>query len=185
MKQRSNLTEGIAQLTAAIEKYSPQRAEYYLELADALQNNGQLAKALPVYREAVRRNPNFAVGLQKLGTALRRSGQYAEAAEVLKRAASIAPEVAVTWHELGLTYRSLGRSADAVAAIGKASSWIRICPRRTTIWESSGSRSGEQARAESAFREAIRIRPDYADAHGNLANLLSGAGKFAQARDAV
>ena len=77
VKQSSNLTEGIAQLTAAIEKYSPARAEYYLELAEALQNNGQLAKALPVYREAVRRNPKFAVGLQKLGTALRRSGQYA------------------------------------------------------------------------------------------------------------
>ena len=58
------------------------------------ENNGQLAKALPVYREAVRRNPKFAVGLQKLGTALRRSGQYPEAAEVLKRAATVAPEEA-------------------------------------------------------------------------------------------
>ncbi len=119
VKQSSNLTEGIAQLTAAIAKYSPQRPEYYLALADALQTNGQLAKALPVYREAVRRDPQFAVGWQRLGTALRRSGQYAEAADVLKRAASLEPDRALTWHELGLAYRALGRNADAVTAIAE------------------------------------------------------------------
>src|SRR5262249_6247173 len=43
VKQGSNLTEGIAQLTTAIETYSPPRADYYLELAEALENNGQLA----------------------------------------------------------------------------------------------------------------------------------------------
>ena len=138
VKQRSNLREGIAQLTNAIDKYSPQRAEFYLELAEALQSNGQLAKALPMYREAVRRNSK--VGLQKLGTALRRSGQYPEAAEVLERAASIAPGDALIWHELGLTYRALGRSTDAVTAIGKASSAIRICPRPTTTWALCGLR---------------------------------------------
>src|SRR5262249_12170128 len=104
VKQGSNLAQGIAQITEALEKYSPRRPEYYLEPADGLQNNGHFGKALPMYREAVRRSPTFAVGLQKLGTALRRSGQYAEAAEVLKQAASVAPEVALTWHELGLTY---------------------------------------------------------------------------------
>ena len=81
VKQGSNLTGVSRNSPATIEKYAPQRAEYYLELAEALQSNGQLTKALPVYREAVRRNPEFRVGLQKLGTALRRSGQYAEAAD--------------------------------------------------------------------------------------------------------
>jgi predicted CXXCH cytochrome family protein len=186
--QQSNLTEGIAQLTAAIKKYKPQRAEYYLQLAEALQNNGQLARALPVYREAVRRDPKSAAGLQKLGTALRRSAQYAEAAEVLKQAALLAsdgaaPGGAVAWHELGLTYQSLGRSGDAVAAIGKA---LELDPDLPEAHNNLGIirfAGGEQANAESAFREAIRIRPDYADAHGNLAGLLSGAGRFAQARD--
>jgi predicted CXXCH cytochrome family protein len=183
VKQGSNLAQGIGQLTAAIEKHSPQRAEFYLDLADALQDNGQLAKALPVYREAVRRNPKFALGLQKLGKALRRSEQYPEAADVLKQAATLAPEGALTWHELGLTYRALGRSGEAVAAIGKAVELDPDLPEGHNnlgiIWFAGG----EQGRAEAAFREAIRIRPEYADAHGNLANLLSGAGTFVEARD--
>ena len=85
--ERSNLSAGIKQLTAAVERHSPKRADYYLELAEALRNNGQLAKALPCYEEAVRRNPKSFIGLRKLGIALRRSGRFAEAAEFLKRAA--------------------------------------------------------------------------------------------------
>jgi predicted CXXCH cytochrome family protein len=183
VKQGSNLTRGIAQLAAEIEKHSPQRAEYYLELAEALQNDGQLAKALPLYRAAVKQNPDFAVGLRKLGIALRRSGQHTEAAEVLQRAASIAPREPLTWHELGLAYRSLGRDADAVTAIEKALERDPELPEAHNNLGIIRLAAGAPAPAESSFREAIRIRPDYADAHGNLANLFSGAGRLAEARE--
>ena len=66
VKQKSNLKAGIVQLTAAIARYSPQRAAWYLELAEAFENDGQLAKALPWYREVVRRDPSYAAGWQKL-----------------------------------------------------------------------------------------------------------------------
>jgi predicted CXXCH cytochrome family protein len=183
VKQGSNLTDGIAQFTRAIEQHSPSRAEYYLELAEALQKNRQPAKALPYYRAAVERNPKSAFALQKLGTALRRSGQHAESAQLLERAASLATSDSVTWHELGLSYRALGKTAEAAAAMGKAlerdSDLAEARNNLGIIWFAEG----DQARAESAFREAIRIRPDYADAHGNLANLLGGAGKADEARD--
>jgi predicted CXXCH cytochrome family protein len=181
--QGSNLIEGIAQLTAAIQKYKPQRAEYYLQLAEALEKNGQLAKAMPMYREAVDRNPKLSTGLRKLGTALRHSGQNAEAEDVLKRAVSVSPDDAVAWHELGITLRALDRSADAVAAIEKAIELDPDLPEAHnnvgTIWFAEG----QQARAQPAFREAIRIRPDYADAHGNLASLLSEEAKFIESRE--
>jgi tetratricopeptide (TPR) repeat protein len=180
VNQKSNLKDGIAKLAAAIERYRPQRAEYYFALAEAWRDDGQLAKALPLYREAVRRNPKFGAGLQKLGSALRRSGQPEEAANVLQRAATIAPGDAVTWHELGLTYRALGKTSDAVAALDKA---IKLNPDMPEAHNNLGIMflaGGNQARAEAAFREAIRIQPDYADAHGNLGSLLSG--NFAEAR---
>jgi predicted CXXCH cytochrome family protein len=180
VNQKSNLKAGIAQLTAAIERYRPARAEYYFALAEAWRDDGQLAKALPLYREAVKRNPKFAVGLQKLGSALRRSGQPAEAADILKRAVSIVPDDAVSWHELGLTYRALGKTPDAVAALQKS---IDLNPDMPEAHNNLGIiflAGGEQANAEAAFREAIRIQPDYADAHGNLGSLLSA--NFAEAR---
>lgn len=182
VQEGSNLAEGIAQLTTAISKYAPQRAEYYLELAKALDRSGQTAKALPWFREAARRDPQSAAALQRLGTALRHAGQNAEAAEVLQRSAALAPENAVAWHELGLTYRALGRKSDAVAALGKA---IQIDPDLPEPHNNLGIlrvAAGEQTAAESELREAIRIRPGYADAHGNLANLLAEEGRGDEAR---
>ena len=182
VKQGSNPAQGIVQLTAAIQKYRPERAEYYLELAEALEKNGQLDKALPWYREAVQRNPKSGAAIEKLGTAVRHAGLYAEAADVLQRAVSALPGDALPWHELGLAYRALGRSTDAVSALTEA---IELDPELPEAHNNLGIlclTRGEAGRAEAEFREAIRIRPDYADAHGNLAGLLSEAGNFGAAQ---
>lgn len=183
VKQKSNLKAGIAQLTAAIARHAPQRVEFYLDLAEALENDGQLPQALPWYRQAVHRDPSSALGWQKLGTLLRRLKQYAESVSALQRAISLSAR-ALTWHELGMSYRSMGRTADALAAFGKA---IERDPELPEVHNNLGIlrlSSGDPARAEAAFREAIRIKPDYADAHGNLAHLFAANGKPAEAQAA-
>jgi len=174
--QRSNLERGIAQLEAAIGRSAPQRAEYYLELAEAYQNNNQPAKALPLYQQAVRRNPNFLFGWQKLATALRRSGNAAGAIAALQKAAQLSPDSPYTWREQGLAEQALGRPDDAIAALKKA---IAIDPDMSEAYNNLGaiwSQRQDAPHALEAFREAIRIQPDYADAHANLATLLSSTG---------
>lgn len=182
VKQRSNLDAGIAQLTAAITRYAPQHAGWYLELAEALENQGQLAKALPWYREAVRRDPSSAVGWQKLGSALRRSSQPAEAVTALRRSAALSPGRAFPWQELGLTYRSLGRMADSLSAFDQAIARDADLPEAHNNIGILRFQAGESSRAEASFREAIRIQPSYADAHGNLANLLLETDRLAEAQ---
>jgi predicted CXXCH cytochrome family protein len=181
VKQLSNLSQGIAQLNAAIERYAPKRAEYYFDLGEAWRASGDWARALPFYRESIGQNPGFAVGMQKLGVALRQAGQNPEAIKWLKQAASLAPGNASTWLELGLTYRTQGNKADAVAAFEKA---VELDPEMPEARNNLGiiwSAGGEPARAEAAFREAIRIQPDDADAHGNLGTLLSATGALSEA----
>src|SRR5439155_20014653 len=99
--QKSSPDRGIAQLAAAIEKYRPERAEYYFELADAWRKSGKWDKAIPLYEEAIRRQPKFVEALRRLALGLRASGQAAQAAETLKRALNAAPNDADLWHELG------------------------------------------------------------------------------------
>ncbi|MEP7366523.1 MAG: tetratricopeptide repeat protein [Acidobacteriota bacterium] len=179
---KSNLSGGVSRLAKAIEQHPSARAEFYLALAEAWQNSGQPAKALPLHREAVRRDPRSPFSLLKLALALRRSGQYPQAAAALNRAAEAAPHDAAVWHELGLTYQAQGKAPEAVAAFQKA---IKLDPDLPEPHSNLGIvllAEGQKSRAESAFREAIRIQPDYADAHNNLGNLLAGRGDVEQAR---
>ena len=183
VNQRSNLSGGIPQLTAAIRRYAPKGPEYYLELAEALRHNGEPDKALAMYREAVRQKPDSVPALQRLGAALRRSAKYPEAAETLRRAAALAPDNAATWQELGQTLQALGKTQEAIAALQRA---VQLDPDLSEGYNNLGvvwSAGSDPARAEAAFREAIRIQPDSADAHGNLASLLSGAGDSVQAEE--
>ena len=177
VKQKSNLKAGIAQLTAAIARHKPARADWYLELAEALESDGQLANALRWYREVVRREPSRASGWQKLGTALRRLSRNAESASALQRSTTMSPGHAVAWHELGLTYQALGKTVEAAAAFEKA---LARDPDMPEAHNNLGIL--RMAAGEASFREAIRIKPDYADAHGNLANLLAASGRFQEAQ---
>jgi predicted CXXCH cytochrome family protein len=182
VSQKSNLSEGIKQLTAAIDKYKPGRMEYYLHLADAWSDSGQLQNAIPLYEEAVRRQPNSLIALQKLGTSLRSSGQLARAAEILKRAIEVAPADAASWHQLGLDYLQQGSQPDAIAAFEKA---VAADPDMAEAYNSLGGvrlEKGDLPLAEAAFREAIRIQPEYAEAHSNLGNALGAAGRLDEAR---
>ena len=113
VSQKSNLTSGIARLSSAIEAGHPQRAEYYLQLADAWRNAGELQKALPLYEEGVRRNPQSLIALRKFGAAAR-------SVATLKRALQVAPDDFATWHELGLVHLEQGRKQEAIGALQKA-----------------------------------------------------------------
>jgi tetratricopeptide (TPR) repeat protein len=175
VSQKSNLDRGIEALSAAIDKYRPQRMEFYLQLADAWRDSGHMDKALPFYQEAVRRDPKSLIALQRLGFSSR-------SADVLKQALSVDASDAATWHQLGLVYLDQGSRSEAATAFQKA---IEVDPDLSEAQNSLGGlflEAGDLSRAEAALREAIRINPDYAQAHSNLANVLASSNRFDEAR---
>jgi len=180
--EKSNLAVGIVELKNALERWSPPRPEYYLQLAEAYRNRGELSNALPWYEEAVRRDPKFAYGWQKLGIALRRSGRGEDAVNAAQKAVNLEPRNPANWHELGLALSMAGKKNAAVQALELG---LGLDP---DMWEAHNNlgviwlADHDAPRAEAAFREAIRIQPDYADAHGNLANLRAAAGDAKDAR---
>jgi tetratricopeptide (TPR) repeat protein len=173
--QRSNLTEGIAQLSAVLKQQPPQPAEYYFQLAEALRNNNEPDKALPLYKEAIRRNPKFVFALQRLASSLRRAGNYPEAEQYLKQAATVAPTNPITWYELGLNYQAQNKPNDAIAALQKA---ISLDPDMSEAHNNLGVLRA----SETDFQQAIRIQPDYADAHYNYAMALGSTRRFDEAQ---
>jgi len=174
VSQKSNLEQGIRDLTAAVERHRPDRIEFYVQLGDALNGSSQVDEARPYYEEAARRDPTSLIALQRLGFASR-------SVDVLKRALGVDPTDAASWHQLGLAYLEQGARTDALSAFQRA---IELDPDLSEAQNSLGGfwlESGNSRLAENAFREAIRIRPDYAEAHSNLANVLGSTNRFTEA----
>ncbi len=178
----SNLAGGIPRLEAALAKSPGARAEFWMGLAEAWRQTGRLDKAVPLYREAVRRDARAVFALRRLGSALRSAGELAESATVLRRATELDARDAVAWNELGLTLSAQGKTGEAVEALGNA---IRLDPdlpephnNLGTVWLGAG----DLEKALTAFQEAIRLQPDLADAHDNAGTVLAGMGQFESAR---
>jgi tetratricopeptide (TPR) repeat protein len=168
--QQSNLQAGVARLAAVMQKSPPPRGEYYLHLAEAWRNVGELGKALPLYEEALRRQPESLVARQKLGEALRLARAPDRAATVLRPALSTAPGS----YEMGMVYLDQGRTQEAIAAFRRATELDPDMPEAFNSW-------GAAAKAEAPLREAIRIQPDFAEAHNNLGGMLMARGDLSQA----
>jgi predicted CXXCH cytochrome family protein len=182
VRQGANLTEGTAQLEAAIQKYHPKEAGFYFELAEAYRKSGKPEKAIDMFEQTIRRKPDFWPAVQGLGATLARSGRLPQAKETLLKALPTMPENASVLNDLGLVYIGTGETREAVNALQKAS---RIDPDYPDTYNNLGgalSRLGDRAGAEAAYRTAIQVQPDFAEAHRNLANLLVDGGNFAEAQ---
>ena len=182
VSQNSNLTEGLTQMSAAINKFRPERAEYYLQWGDALRNAGRFLEALPAYEEAVRLEPESTSALERLALCLSNLNQLPRAESILKQVLEHTPKVAPAWIQLGLVELQEGKTPDAIVAFEKA---MQLDPDLPDAYNTAGAvwfETGESVRAEAALRTAIRIQPNYAQAHNNLGNLLSASNRFEEAK---
>jgi tetratricopeptide (TPR) repeat protein len=182
LSQNSNPVSGIARLSAALAKFRPARAEYYLQLGDAWSKAGKWDAALPVYEEALRHEPGSEPALVRLAVCLTTLRQYSRADAVLKQALELAPNDAAAWVQMGLAQLRQGTPQDAIAAFEKAT---QADPDMVEPYNLLGAilfESGDAARAEAVLRDAIRVQPNFAPAHNNLGNLLSETGRFEESK---
>jgi tetratricopeptide (TPR) repeat protein len=175
VREGNNLERGVPRLQAAIERNPGARAEFLIGLADV----SDPAKAIPLYEEALRRQPESATALLGLGNALDRVGKAERATEAFQR---LDPESAIRWWKLGEIYSKTGRLREAVAALEKS---IAINPEAPETYYALGlvlaQGVKDNKRSEMAFREAIRLRPDDSAAHMNLAIVLYDANQHEEA----
>jgi predicted CXXCH cytochrome family protein len=182
VRDENNLDSGIGQFAEALEKYRPAQSEFYVEFADALLKHGQADRAIPEYEEALRRKPDSLAGLLGLGKAFEKSGQHAEATTVFRRGTQLYPEDARFWQTLGGVYVKQGQRAEALAALQKSLELNWEQPDTHLALGTLFAQQGDDAaRAEASFREAIRLEPNSAQAHTNLAILLSQQNRIEEA----
>jgi adenylate cyclase len=95
-------------------------------------NAGRPAEAIPLYKKAIRLNPNTpSHHYYNLSAALWMMGRYKEALEAAEESRKINPDEMVSHIMLAVTYIELGRDEDARAAAAEV---LRIHPNFTTEW---------------------------------------------------
>jgi tetratricopeptide (TPR) repeat protein len=194
--REDNNPNGLAQFAAAVERFRPAQAGFYVELADAFVKAGKPGNAIPLYREALRRKPDSLAAALGLGDAFEKSNDEASALDAFQQAARTNPADAGAWLRLGEAQMKLGRTGEAVAssviALQKSLELDPEVPETHYALASVFSQqtaqpgaagSNDNGRAEASYREAIRLQPDYSAAHMNLAILLFRGNRAGEARD--
>ena len=155
-------------------RLQPGLADAHLNLALAVQSQGQPEEALAGYREALRLQPNFAEAHHNLGVALATMGKLEEATASFQAALRLQPQRAEIHESLGHALLERGRLNEAQARLEEA---LVLKPDLASAHCNLGSlreHLNDFEAAERLFREALRCSPRYAGAWWKLATLLRG-----------
>jgi thioredoxin-like negative regulator of GroEL len=136
---------------------------------------------LGLYSLALQPNPDPQLGeaLDQAADAIR-EGKYPQAQELLKKILKRYKDCSVCWVELAYSSLKMGKVEEASKAAGKALDVATSDVERATahnlrgeIYFATGISDGKQlAKAEAEFREAVRLTPENAIFHLNLAHSL-------------
>jgi len=152
-------------------------------LAQALHYLGRLDAAAKAYLWLVARGVAAPEIHNGLGMALQELGRRDEALQALRRGLVIQPGDAGLLNSFGISLRSRNRFDEAVAAYRRV---LSIDSKHILALLNLGNAYREQGKLDlaiEAYRNCIRLRPDLADAHHNLAMALLTRGDFAEGWD--
>ena len=181
VRDRRNLMEGLPRLANLLERYHPAQAGFYAELGQGYRAASDLAKAIPYFEEAARREPT-AFRLVQFGNALMEDRQFPQAEAVLRRAIGLAPDEPSGWGTLGWVLWQQDKGAEARADLERAVALDPDVPEVHNNLANVAWGTGDQAAAEQQFREALRIQPGIAEWRLNLARVLATRGEIPEAR---
>ncbi len=156
---------------ASVLALAPDDPDAIRMLAAVAQYQGNHAKAIDCFRQAIVGAPDdFALRIG-LGIALYEHGEIDESLTHLRRACELAPTSALAWFNLG---NALEKQAHAEAAATAFQRALKIDPSHVSTRLSLARTQvslGQIEAAVSGFREILRRVPDNADAWFGLSNL--------------
>jgi tetratricopeptide (TPR) repeat protein len=138
--------EAIRFYTAAV-ALRPQSPGVYINLGDALREQGRLDEAVAAARRAIALMPEYATAYMNLGTALGQMGRLDEAVAALRKAIELKPDAAGAHGNLGTALDNLGRWEEAVASHSRA---IALRPDHATLYHNLGVTLGKLGRPDEA-----------------------------------
>jgi eukaryotic-like serine/threonine-protein kinase len=170
---------------------APAAYESYLKALGLMQRYdkpGNLDQAVNALQDAVKTDPQFALGFASLGEAYRLKNQVdpnprwiEQASAMLGRAVEIDDHLPAPYVSLGRLHTSLSKNDLALQEFQKA---LSINPRDAEAISGMAGvyeRMGRIQDAEQSYKRAMALKPDYWDGYNSLANFYDRQGKTAEA----
>jgi tetratricopeptide (TPR) repeat protein len=168
----------------------------YVRAGDEFFRAGEAEHAIEKYRAALALNPDNLTAHRLLGTLLYRANQREEAMDHLRTTVRLASHDPVARFDLGLALAGSGDSTNAILQLEEAVRELSLGADRPygqadakpafpeTLHFHLGriyEQAGHLTEAESHYREACRLAPDYAQAQNYLGILLLRSDRLAEA----
>ena len=165
----------IAAYRKAVEGFAtdPRVTDAQMNLANALERNGQHEQALAVHLQVAQVRPDHAQTRMSIGDGYYELGSWEEAAEAYRRAAQLLPQDPRPIACLGRALLAVPDLDGAIAAYRRV---LELDPKSIEAANNLGVAFKEQGLMDEALdwcETAMEIEPDNAAVHSNLVYLLS------------
>ncbi len=156
-----------------LRRLRPDAADVRVKLGASLEALGRLDEATAEYREAIRLDPNSATAHDSLGYVLIRQKQFAAAIPPFVEANRLRPNFGPSHASLAGALREVGRLDEAIATYRRAHAFPENAssPDVHNNYGIALALAGRPQEAAAAWREALRLNPEFADARTNLERL--------------
>jgi Flp pilus assembly protein TadD len=166
-----------------LEKIDPVANQYYkLETsAIELMTKSQFSEAIPVWRNALEKDPSEGRAHLNLAYALVRTGQAPEALAEYRKACDLSPEDPITFAESALAMVQAGQPEEAVSYYRKS---LALDASNAGVQADLGAilvDKGETAEGLEHLEKAVALKPESAAVHYKYASALAQAGRFPDA----
>jgi tetratricopeptide (TPR) repeat protein len=170
--QQGKSEEATASFRKAL-RLRPQYPEAHNNLGIVLGQRGQLPEAAGHYRQALLQKPDYAEAHNNLGLVLVQQGQLDEAIGHYRQALRLKPGYTEAQENLKRAQQQKGTRAPQITATAPAA------PMTSRVEEAAAANrqainlamQGRLAESITSFEQALRLNPNYPDAHNNLANV--------------
>ena len=153
---------------------SPELKELVAKARDAFVG-GNFSAAEKLYQKIIAQQPDNVVALANLGVAQFRQGKLTAAQLALEKAVKVNPADAFSLTTLGAVMIEQNRIQDAVNYLERANQSSPDDPITLNYLGVASSQLGQFGKAEQSLRRAITVKPEYAEAHFNLAVIYATA----------
>jgi Tfp pilus assembly protein PilF len=185
--RRNRDYHGLIAMWTDVTTKSPHNARAFEHLGTANMMRRQPAEAIVAYTRAVEIDADFVSSHSNLANVLLESGRAIEAEQHYRQVLRLDPLHVEAGMNLGQSLKAQGRSDEAIEQF-RATTLIKPTKRNATLlartWVNYGSSIGNQGDFDGAivaYRESIRLWPEYDHGHYWLGFVLQRLGKSQEA----